>query len=184
MDNQINNLSPMEWAIYRYIRKKSYLQTDNPDDKWTTQRELVDVVNSDLTINDKLEYNEGDYNHCRRLWTIINGINQSGKVQKIIVTKNYKYKLGTKKECKEYFRKLRKDALLKLVRLSVLERRMEQNGQGQLLSQDLNPITDESSARGFLESLVPEVIDAFNEERGKQEKKGRKACRNTEANSL
>lgn len=171
MENEFNGLTPIEWFIYRYIRNKSLSADEN--DKWTTQRELVDAVNCDLSLGEQLEYNEDDYNHCRKLWTIINRINQSGRIQKIIVTKNYRYKLGTKKECEDYFKKLRKDALMKLARLSTLERRANSNGQGQILSQELNPITEESAARGWLESLVPEAIEVLREEQAKQTAKGR-----------
>lgn len=154
-------LSPVEWLVYRYIRKKTY---QGGEDRWTTQKELVDAINADPNIEVKLTYNEADYNHCRGLWTIINGINQSGRVPKIIVTKNYKYKLGNAAEVRDYFAKQRKDALKKLARLRTLERRASMNGQGTILDSEGKVIDEESTARRYFESLVPEMAEAMKEE--------------------
>lgn len=159
--NEKELLSPIEWFVYRYIRRKTY---QGGEDKWATQKELVEAINSDLSLGVTLEYNEDDYNHCRRLWTIINGINQSGRVPKIIVTKNYRYKLGNQAEVREYFKKQRKDALKKLARLRTLEKRASMNGQGVILDSTGKVIDDESTARRYFESLVPEMAEAMKEE--------------------
>lgn len=162
-------LSPVEWLVYRYIRKKTY---QGGEDRWTTQKELVDAINADPNIEVKLTYNEADYNHCRGLWTIINGINQSGRVPKIIVTKNYKYKLGNAAEVRDYFAKQRKDALKKLARLRTLERRASMNGQGTILDSEGKVIDEESTARRYFESLVPEMAEAMKEEARRTRKGG------------
>lgn len=162
MAKEIKALSPLEWKVYRTIKRNTY--SPLRENKWTSQLELVEAVNSDLTLDEVLNYNEKDYNHCRALWTIVNRINQSGLIPKIIVIKDYHYKLGNKAECKAYFAKQRRDALGKLTRLSTLERRMNKNGQGTILDNNLKPITDESSARKWLETLVPDVLEIMKEE--------------------
>lgn len=169
-------LTPIERKIYGYIWKKSYRLTLDESEKWTTQRELVDYVNSDPSIGEQLEYNPRDYNHCRRIWTIINSINQSGLRQKIIVTKKYKYKLGTKEECEKYFAKTRRDAISKLMRISTLHKRYKNNGQMYLFTFDEegNPITPEEAAKRFTESLVPDVTEVIKEKIQKQRKKEEK----------
>ena len=181
-NRQKTELSPIESKIYEYIRKKSYRLTPNEDEKWTTQLELVDLVNSDLTLGEQLEYNENDYNHCRRIWTIINSINQSGLVDKIIVTKKYRYKLGNKEECEAYFKKTKRDAILKLMRVSTLKKRFKNNGQVYLFTfdKDGNPITPEEAAKNFTESLVPEVTEIIKEEIQKQRKKEEEKWRKEE----
>ena len=155
-------LTALEKKIYNTIKHNTY--SPLRENKWTSQRELVDAVNNDLALGESLNYNEKDYNHCRALWTIVNNINQSGLIPKIIVIKDYHYKLGNKAECKAYFAKQRRDALGKLKRLSTLERRMNKNGQGTILDNNLKPITDESSARKWLETRVPDVLEIMKEE--------------------
>lgn len=154
-------LTPLEWAVYRLIRDKSYRAEEKGDGGWITQREIVEAVNSDPSLKEKLVWTEDDYNHCRKLWTIVNRLNQSGRIQKIIVVKNYRYKLGTRDECEEYFAKLRKDALAKLARVSALEWRAKKDGQGRLLTDELNPIDGKSRARYWIEAFMPEMVEAF-----------------------
>lgn len=172
-ENEKKELSALEKKVYAFIWKKSYRLTTDEKEKWATQRELVDFVNSDPSIGEQLEYNENDYNHCRRLWTVINSINQSGLRQKIIVTKKYKYKLGTKEECLAYFAKTKKDAISKLMRISTLRKRYKNNGQAFLFTFDEegNPISPEEAAKNFTESLVPDVAEIIKEEIQKQRKK-------------
>ncbi len=167
-----NKLTPLEERIVMTIARKSY--SKDPFNRWTTQRELVDAVEDDLTIIDKLEWNDHDYNHCRRIWTIINNLNQSGKLEKIIVTKDYKYKLGTKKECEAYFKKLHKDAVLKLMRLSTLKRKYAQNGQETLFDLSLKKTENEAKVRTWLETLVPDVLEIAKEEAEKAARKEKK----------
>lgn len=171
-------LTPLEERIVMTIARKSY--SKDPDNRWTTQRELVDAVDSDLTVEDKLEWNDHDYNHCRRIWTIINNLNQTGRLEKIIVTKDYKYKLGTKKECQAYFKKLHKDAVLKLMRLSTLKKKYAQNGQETLFDLSLKKTENEAKVRTWLETLVPDILEIAKEEAEKAARKEKKrTCRQT-----
>ncbi len=156
-------LTALEEKIYKVIKHNTYSHLR--ENKWTSQRELVDAVNNDLTLEESLNYNEKDYNHCRALWTIVNNINKSGLADKIIVIKDYHYKLGNKAECEEYYAKQRRDALKKIVRSSALKRRMNKHGQGTILDKNLKPIIkDKASAMEWLETLVPDVLEMMKEE--------------------
>lgn len=135
----------IEGATLNDLEKKVYevIYDFSSRGKWASQKDIVDAVNADEKIGERLPYNDGDYNHCRRIWTIVNRINGSGAVDRIIVSRDYAYKLGTAEECRAYFKKQRNDALKKLVRLSILEDRYRRNGQGRI-------------SGGFVESVMPE----------------------------
>ena len=47
---------------------------------------------------------------------------------------------------------------------------MNKNGQGTILDNNLKPITDESSARKWLETLVPDVLEIMKEEENGRER--------------
>ena len=154
----IGNLTPLQTKVYTELLVASTAASE--EDRWRTQRQLVDAVNADQEVGETLSYSEDDYNHCRKLWSVVNAINQSGCVDKIIVTKRYRYKLGTSRDCDEYFAKQRKDALKKLARITFPKRRAMADGQGILTGDDM--------VMRWLESLLPEAREAIEEEAGKQ----------------
>ncbi len=125
-------LTPLHWSVYRAIRENTLGR--NPP---LTQRQVVDLVNADMEKMghpERLPYVENDANHCRKLWDLVQDINDSPEIEKVIVVYKYTYFLGNEYETEWYRCKLRSDAIRKLVRAARVAQKTSRNGQGKLIS--------------------------------------------------
>lgn len=140
-----SNLSPRQWAVYRLIYTNSIVLR-----KKTTQREIYDSVNG-------YEWNDDEkcHDHCPAIWTDITANNLSFSHDKIIISKNFEYWIGNEKETQEFLNDLWNQLAPRLMRYWFYKAKVRKNGQGKLLSNDLEPIGDNSKAREFIESYNP-----------------------------
>lgn len=144
-------MTSLEWAIYNAIKEKGTL----------TQKGLASLVNERLGYK-ALIYTEKATNckndekgdHCKQLQNIITSINASPEVEKMIVVKNYTYKLGTEEECLDYALKLKAKAMRLLKRYSDIMTKCGKNDQGKLVSCQGKEITETSEARKFVEAFI------------------------------
>lgn len=136
-------MTSREWQVYNIIKEKS-LQGQK-----TTQRELCDLVEG-------LEYNEDitAHDHCSTIWNIINEINNSDEIDKIIISDNFEYWIGDEEETIEYLNTLWGRIVPKLKRYYNLLRKTKLDGQGKLLSNQLQPIDENSQARPYHEVYI------------------------------
>lgn len=144
-------LTPKEWELYRLVYHNSMVEG-----RKTTQREICDTIpdfkwNDDITAHD----------HCTAIWTAIKNNNESGMHEKIIISHNFEYWIGSHEEEKVFLDKLWSDLLPRLKRYWNYSQKIKQDGQGKLLSCQGNPITDESKAREFIESFNPEGVSEW-----------------------
>jgi len=135
-------LTPEEWELYRIIRENSLL------DKKTTQKEICEKLG--------LTYNTDPKAHdpCPKIWTMITHLNLSSEIEKIIITHEFTYWLGGELETKVFLDKLWSDLEPRLFRYWAYLRKIRKNGQGKLLSAQLQPIDEDSQAREFVESFL------------------------------
>lgn len=121
-------LTTREWRLYDLLRS-------NPD-KWFTQKEICEVVEG-------YNYNDNPTStsdHC----SLINAdrilINRNMVIDKIIVCKNYKFKIATKeeaiKEIKSHIRRL----LSQAEQIRSMEAKIYRNGQCELFNSLLNEL--------------------------------------------
>lgn len=138
-------LTPEEWSLYRLIKYNSEVLK-----RKTTQKEIANALG--------LKYNDNIKNHdaCPSIWTMITHLNLSGEIEKIIITHEFTYWLGGEKETQVFIDKLWSDLEPRLVRYWAYLRKIKKNGQGKLLSAQLEPIDEDSEARQFVESFVRE----------------------------
>ena len=136
-------LTPEEWSLYRLIKYNSEVL-----DKRTTQKEICEKLG--LTYNDDPKAHDP----CPKVWTMIKNLNESNEIEKVIISFNFEYWLGNEQETKVYLDKLWTDLAPRLRRYWLYLQKINKDGQGKLLSNQLNPIDEESQAREFVESFL------------------------------
>ena len=144
-----SELTPRQWALYRLIYTNSLVLQ-----RKTTQKEICDTIRG-------YEWNSDDKCHdrCPAIWTDITANNLSFSHDKIIISRNFEYWIGNEQETKEFIDDLWGQLAPRLMRYWFYKAKIKRNGQGKLLSNDLQPITDTSKAREFVESFNPYGVD-------------------------
>ena len=137
-------LKPSEWELYRLIKYNSEVL-----DRRTTQREICDKIPEYKWNDDPLAHD-----HCSSIWTAIKNLNESNEIEKVIISFNFEYWLGGKEETQVFLDKLWGDIEPRLKRYWTYLRKVKKNGQGKLLSAQLEPIDENSNAREWVESYI------------------------------
>lgn len=140
-----SELTPRQWAVYRLIYTNSMVLH-----RKTTQREIYESING-------YEWNDSEtcHDHCPAIWTDITKNNLSFSHDKVIISKNFEYWLGNEEETQEFLNDLWQQLAPRLMRYWFYKNKVSRNGQGKLLSNELNPIDSDSKAREFIESYNP-----------------------------
>lgn len=140
---QESSLNPRCWALYRLIKYNSLVEH-----RKTTQREICDKLseygykwNDDINVHD----------HCIAIWTDIKNNNESLEHDKIIISKNFEYWIGSKEETEQFLKDLWKQLEPRLSRYWRYYKKINQDRQGKLLDKNNNPINAESVANRFFE---------------------------------
>lgn len=145
----MEKLTSLEWAVYGAIKEGGMI----------TQKELCEAVNARLGRS-ALEYKDKATNckddskgdHCKKLLYIVQKINESPEVEKIIVIKNYTYFLGNEEQCKAYHDQLLRRAIAMIKKANAVLAKTKKDGQGKLVSCHGDEIADGSNARRFTEA--------------------------------
>ena len=141
-------LTPRQWLLLNFIKYNSFMEH-----RKTTQREIYENI-------DGYEWNDRDncHDHCPAIWNDIKDINLSYETDKLIISDNFEYWVGNEQETKSFIDKLWNDLEPRLVRYWAYLKKIERDGQGQLLSRKLDAIDENSSAREFIESYGTQRI--------------------------
>lgn len=136
-------LTPQEWECYRLIKYNSEVLN-----RRTSQKEIAEKLG--------LKWNSSEtcHDHCPKTWTIIEHLNLSGEIEKIIISHEFNYWLGNQAETKVFIDKLWNDLSPRLSRYWKYLQKIKKDGQGKLLSAQLQPIDEDSQARSFVESYL------------------------------
>ena len=136
-------LTPEEWELYRLIKENSEVYG-----RRTSQKEIAERLG--LKWNDDPKCHD----HCPKVWSLIEHLNLSYEIEKVIISHNFEYWLGNEAETKVYLDKLWSDLEPRLKRYWIYLNKTKRDGQGKLLSTQLNPIDEDSNAREFVESFI------------------------------
>ena len=144
-----SELTPRQWALYRLIYTNSLVLQ-----KKTTQREIYESIKG-------YEWNDSEtcHDHCPAIWKDITENNLSFSHDKIIISRNFEYWIGSEQETKDFIDDLWQQLAPRLMRYWFYKTKIKRNGYGKLLSNDLEPITDTSKAREFIESFNPYEVE-------------------------
>ena len=143
-----SELTPRQWALYRLIYTNSLVFH-----RKTTQKEICDSITSYEWNND-----ESCHDHCPAIWKDITENNLSFSHDKVIISKNFEYWIGNEQETQDFIDNLWNQLAPRLMRYWFYKEKVKRNGQGKLLSNELNPIDNDSKAREFIESYNPYKI--------------------------
>lgn len=136
-------LTPRQWALYRLIRRNSLEQG-----RKTTIKEICDTLPEYYQYNRELTAHDP----CPAVWKDITALRKSYSVDKIIISDNFTYWIGDQQETTDFINGLWDDLFPRLSRYWAYKRKLSRNGQGKLLSNQLEVIDNESQAREFIES--------------------------------
>jgi len=136
------------WEVYNFIKDRSLRNIP------TTVRDVCIWFSEYYTLNAK----ECNYSNCPALYKDIDEINASYEIEKIIIKDNNNFHLGTEEQCIAYAEKLRSQALKQLKKYWKIERKIQHNGYGKIISTKGDPITEDSKARTFVESFIDDLL--------------------------
>lgn len=138
-------LTPRQRALYRLIFHNSIVKH-----RKTGQREICDKING-------YEYRESNNTSdcCSTIWTDVTANNLSFEHEKVIITENYEYWIGSEAETKDFINNLWNQLSPRLFRYWFYLKKIENNGQGKCVSDQNVAIDSDSSAREFIESFNP-----------------------------
>lgn len=152
------NLTPLDWFVYRLLEERT-LGTKNS----VSQREIYEAC-KEAGYGVSWNESQNQHNdHCRWLHDVVEHINFTDEVDHMVGHHCWRYRLLSMEEAanlvivfndKEKKARERKVALLE---------KMKRHGQGKLLSNQGNPIDDDSSAKEFYEAFN-EIFEEFMEE--------------------
>lgn len=158
-----SDLNPRQWATYRLVRQRSLVGG------FCTQREIVDNYpkfartpngNSYIAHDDGYCWveNSAHGDHCRTILSDVYAINESYGIMKILVATDYQYRLGTEEECGMFYWRMKISGNMKEHRAGVIKAKMDQDGQGQILSRCLRLIYDgaDKKTKKFIETYINE----------------------------
>lgn len=144
--SNLTHLDTTAWRLYNLIKYNSVYEN-----RKTTQKEICEkLADCGFVWN----YDEKAHDHCSKVWTVISQINNSWEVDKVIISKNFEYWIGNEEETNAFIDSLWQQLAPRLCRFWNFKSKLARNGQGKLLSNRLEPITDSSKARAFVESYV------------------------------
>lgn len=127
---EVKNLNILEWKIYNYLKKRTL------ENKWTSQDELIEYLNTQ-------NYRIGK----RALRNHIQNIRKCEIIQKVILTSyKYGYRIMSDEEQYEILLKRKISILKSLKQFHKDRKRLESNGQMKL--------TFDTQEREFIESLL------------------------------
>lgn len=134
-------LTPRQWALWRLVEHNSLVEH-----RKTTQKEICEqlgeygyVWNNEPSVHD----------HCTMIWNDIKDNNESLEHNKIIISKNFEYWIGSEEETKEFLDNLWKALEPRLTRYWNYYKKVKRHNQGKLLSNQLQPIDEDSKAEQF-----------------------------------
>lgn len=142
-----SDLTPRQWALYRLIEHNSLVEL-----RKTTQREICEKLKDyGYEWNDDVKAHD----HCSTIWTDITENNLSYEHNKLIISKNFEYWIGSESETKDFIHKLWADLSPRLSRYWRYLKKSKKDGQGKIIDKNGNIIDETSKAEKF--------IEAFNE---------------------
>lgn len=130
--------------LYELIKHNSLIEN-----RKTTQEEICEKI-------DGYNYVESNStnDHCTAIWNDINKINNDSSIDVVIITKRYKYWIGSKEETKEFLRKLWKDLSPRLKRYWFFVKKIGFDAQGSLFDEKLNPVNFETDDSATISGML------------------------------
>ena len=134
-------LTPRQWALWRLIEHNSLVEH-----RKTTQKEICYKLSDYGYVYDN---SEKAHDHCVAIWKDIKDNNECLEHNKVIISKNFEYWIGSEEETDLFLQDLWKALEPRLSRYYRYYKKLKRHNQGKLLSNQLEPITEDSKAERF-----------------------------------
>ena len=150
---QEEGLNSRQWALYRLIKHNSL-----EEHRKTTQREIYEKIpgytwTDDPTVHD----------HCSAIWKDVKDNNESFEHDKIIISKDFEYWIGSERETMAFLKALWKALAPRLKRYWAYAKKVQIDGQGKLISNQGRFIDENSVAKRFHECFNEYDIEMSKE---------------------
>lgn len=131
---QESHLIPRAWDTYRLIRYNSLVLH-----RKTTQREIFEKVEG-------YEWNDDEkcHDHCPAIWKDVKDNNESLEHDKIIISKNFQYWIGSERETERFLRDLWRALAPRLHRYWAYTSKTKMDGMGKLFDKNGNPLNEKT----------------------------------------
>ena len=147
----MKKLSTLHWFVYSLIVENNHT-SKNPID----QRTIYDFCKR---ANLKVTWNENPANHnCHARWLtkIVDELNSSMRVDKIIAHHGYRFYFCDYDEANQIVSLMEQKIIMANNRKWALKKKIRRHNQGKLLSNEGNPIDSKSHAKPFYETFLIE----------------------------
>lgn len=150
-----NKLSTRQWKTYNLIKKNTL------EGKATTQKEIVDNYPYP-TYEDGYKWQESNNtsDHCTTIWSDVEELNFSPEIEKVIIVNKFTYKLAeSREEAEKFAHKYFSAGIKKLKRHWNIIHKIENDGQGKIISAHGDVIDEKSKARRYYETYLEKELE-------------------------
>ncbi len=132
---QTAKLSPKAWALYNFLKDRT-LGTSLT----VTQREIYEYLVENRFQITWSEVQNQHHDHCRGLKDLVDEINFSKDLDKMVYQKDWKYCIANEEQAEEIRENYHVKAMLALERESIIAAKCKRDGQGKLVDNAGNPM--------------------------------------------
>lgn len=158
MENETNNtkLTPRQWAFYNFLK--------SDPNRWFTQKEICDAVGGYNYKENPTSTND----HCSTIGEDKRIINENPIIDKIIVMKNYCFKIATLEEYREERMSHINRIKSQVAQVKAMDMKFERDGQGKLFNNILDDLkeSNEQYHETFYQDSKPDEPKFPNEING------------------
>ena len=145
-----NELRTIDWKLYTFLKEQYKI---NPN-KRITQEDISTAI-PEFTLRESKTTSKK--NKCVDIWNSYNRILMSDIPNKIILMRNYTYKIANKEESQKFLKTyFYKQVSPRLLRFHQIKMKIDRDGRGKLLSNYGDPIDETSIADRFYNTYLEE----------------------------
>lgn len=148
----MKKLTTRQWRLYELLVATAEWKSDY----WVSKIDIAYYVNANCEDTYNISCDDRTHDICSTINLDRLAINNSLEVDKIILIKDNMLKIATEEEAIELEQELHNQAMKLLGRMSFIQEKRRRNNQGKVLSNQLNPIDENSMAKEFHETFVGE----------------------------
>lgn len=124
-------LTPLHWAFYNIVASRGQ--------DGIGIKELAEMLEFDVRSLEEERYSSNTETYVA-FHTMKEEINNSMEVDKIIIIKGYRYRIGTEEEVSQYHERLYQRGIDYLGRAAIISQKMRQHNQGKTVNNQNNPM--------------------------------------------
>lgn len=141
-------LTQRQWRTINLLKEAA----EKDPNAWVTQEEIIKNTPIELFKDGYSKAESTSHDQCTGVWIDIKAINDSSEFDTIIIYKDFKAKLATYEEAKDYISYIENKAMKLLTRMGTLKRKLKNDGKGKFTESEEIEFT-ESVLQNHRESM-------------------------------